>query len=127
MGHQPFPFAVVSLGLMVSALTAPVTHQDLGRSEQRSSLCDPCPVSRDPENLRFQAVSKMLFTGLMVFGQPLVAHGVGSQEVDELWNRGWNGYQSGFMASAPTFTLVPRSSPLLIRIISPVEKARDPS
>jgi len=29
-------------------------------AENEALLCDPCPVKRDPENLRFQAVSKRL-------------------------------------------------------------------
>ena len=53
-----FPFAVVSLGLLVSALTAPVTHQDLGL--QDNVLLSAAPSVQDgPENLRFQAMSKM--------------------------------------------------------------------
>ena len=54
-------------------------------------LCDPCPVSRDPENLRFQAVSIGCLTERMVVNQPLVAHGVGDQDVDDLVELGWNG------------------------------------
>ena len=84
------PYAVVSLGLLVSALTAPVTHQDLGL--QKNSLLSATPsVQNGPENLRFQAVSKWCLSGRMVVSQPLVAHGVGGQDVDDLWGQGWNG------------------------------------
>jgi hypothetical protein len=73
-------------------MTAQVTHQYQGLQPYLFvfSLCGPCPVSRDPENLRFQAVSKSCLSGLMVISQPLVAHGVGGQDVDE-FKSGWNG------------------------------------
>ena len=57
-----FPIAVVSLGLSVSVLTAPVTHQvlDLQKNESSSPL-RPLSAFADPENLRFQAVSNRVF------------------------------------------------------------------
>jgi hypothetical protein len=45
-----------------------------------------------PENLRFQAVSKsFVLTELMVLNQPLGAHGVGGQDIDDLLRSGWIG------------------------------------
>jgi hypothetical protein len=38
---NPFPFAVVSLGFAVSALTAPVTHQDQGLQQNQLSSATP--------------------------------------------------------------------------------------
>ncbi len=84
------PFPVVSLRFAVSVLTAPVTHQVLDL--QKNQLCSATPVRfADPENLRFQAVSKSCLTGPMVISQPLVAHGVGGQDGDELVRLGWSG------------------------------------
>ena len=85
------PFPVVSLRFAVSVLTAPVTHQvlDLQKNESSSSAT---PVRfADPENLRFQTVSKSCLTGPMVVSQTLVAHGVGGQDGDDLVRLGWNG------------------------------------
>jgi hypothetical protein len=84
------PFAVVSFGFAVSVLTAPVTHQDLGLQQNRLSSATPS-VLNGPENLRFQAVSKWCLSGRMVVSQPLVAHGVGGQDADDLVRSGWNG------------------------------------
>ena len=86
-----FPFAVVSLGLSVSVLTAPVTHQDQGLQNKTRFSLRPLSAFADPENLRFQAVSNSWVTDRMVVSQPLVAHGVGGQDVDDLPRSGWNG------------------------------------
>jgi hypothetical protein len=87
-----FPFAVVSLGFVVSDLTAPVTHQDQGLQKNESSSSAPRSVLNGPENLRFQAVSKsFVLTELMVLNQPLGAHGVGGQDIDDLLRSGWIG------------------------------------
>ena len=69
------------------------SHPSGSRStEKREILSSATPVRfADPENLRFQAVSKSCLTELMVISQPLVAHGVGGQDGDELVRLGWNG------------------------------------
>ena len=86
------PFPVVSLRFAVSVLTAPVTHQALDLQKNDKLLSSATPVRlADPENLRFQAVSKSCLTGLMVISQPLGAHGVGGQDGDDLVRLGWNG------------------------------------
>lgn len=87
-----FSYAVVSLRFLVSVLTAPVTHQvlDLQNNESSSPL-RPLSAFADPENLRFQAVSNSCLSGLVVVSQPLVAHGVGGQDIDDLVSSGWNG------------------------------------
>ena len=72
--------------------------------------------SADPENLRFQAVSKGCLTEPMVTNQPLVAHDMGGQAVDDYENLGWNGWPIRNRGFLPTLPLVPRSYPLLIGI-----------
>jgi hypothetical protein len=68
---------------MVFVLTTPVTHQDQGLQKNRLSSATPS-VSNGPENLRFQAMSKACLSNLMVVSQPLVAHDVGGQDVDDI-------------------------------------------
>jgi hypothetical protein len=76
----------------VSDLTAPVTHQDQGLQKNESSFSAPPSVLNGPENLRFQAVSKsFVLTELMVLNQPLGAHGVGGQNIDDPMSPGWIG------------------------------------
>jgi hypothetical protein len=90
-------------------------------------LCDPCPAKRDPENLRFQAVSKPCCSGLMVVSQPLVAHGVGSQDVDDVLNWAGTVDQSGLVVlDQPQwwFTVPTRT---FIQITSRAERVLDPS
>jgi len=65
-------------------LTAPVTHQVLDLQKNESSYSATPVRFTDPENLRFQAVSKSCLTGPMVISQPLVAHGMGGQDGDDL-------------------------------------------
>jgi hypothetical protein len=43
------------------------------------------PAFRGPENLRFQAVSNGLFQVSWLLTSPLVAHGVGSKDVDNCY------------------------------------------
>jgi hypothetical protein len=44
--HQPLSYAVVSLGFVMSALAAPVTHQDQGlQKNESSSSATPVPHS----------------------------------------------------------------------------------
>ena len=57
-----FPIAVVSLGLSVSVLTAPVTHQDQGLQKNEIFSSATPSVQNGPENLRFQAVSNRVFS-----------------------------------------------------------------
>ena len=87
-----FPYAVVSLRFLVSVLTAPVTHQALDlQDNESSSPLRSLSAFADPENLRFHAVSNSCLSGLVVVSQPLVAHGVGGQDIDDLVRLGWNG------------------------------------
>ncbi len=73
----------VSFKCTVSVLTAPVTHQDQDlQKNEISSSATPVRFC-GPENLRFQDVSKSYWSGLMVVSQPLVAHGVGGQDIDD--------------------------------------------
>ncbi len=78
-------------------LTAPVTHQVQGLQKMESFSATPVPSNGTqkifPAYRRqgFQAVSKWWFTDLMGVSQPLVAHSVGGQESDELFELGWNG------------------------------------
>ena len=81
------PYAVVSLSLSMSVLTAPVTHQGQGLQKNGFSSATPSALS-GPENLRFHAVSKSWVTDLMVVSQPLVAHGVGGQDIGDLLELG---------------------------------------
>ena len=97
-----FPFAVVSLWFGVSVLTAPVTHQDQGLQKNELSSSAAPSVLNGPENLRFQAVSKSWVTDLMVVSQPLVAHGVGGQDGDDLVGWGWNGRPIRSRGFSPT-------------------------
>jgi hypothetical protein len=72
-------------------LTAPVTHQALDlQNNESSSPLRPLSAFADPENLRFQAVSNSCVSGLVVVSQPLVAHGVGGQDIDDLVSSGEN-------------------------------------
>ena len=69
------------LTFLRSALAAPVTHQDQGDCRgSRSSTA--LSAFRGPENRRFQAVSNWLFQVSWLLTSPLVAHGVGSKDVD---------------------------------------------
>ena len=61
-----FPFAVVSLGLSVSALTAPVTHQNQGL--QKNWLSSATPV-------RFCGPRKSSVPGRVQFVDPYRTHG----------------------------------------------------
>jgi len=78
------------LGFLVSVLTAPVTHQDQGLQNYvfffplwpLPRFCGP-RKSSVPGRVQFVS-----FTGLMVVSQPLVAHGVGGQDVDDLYEIG---------------------------------------
>jgi hypothetical protein len=112
----------------MSVLTAPVTHQDQGL--QQYVFCfnlRPLSASADPENLRFQAVSKGCLTEPVVTNQPLVAHDMGGQAVDDRGNWGWNGWPIRNRGFLPTLPLVPRSNPLLIGITFLGQKAPGPS
>jgi hypothetical protein len=80
-----FPISVVSFKCAVSVLTAPVTHQalDLQKNEGPSSaipvrFCGP-RKSSVPGRVQW-----VLSTGFMVVSQPLVAYGVGGQDIDDL-------------------------------------------
>jgi hypothetical protein len=100
----------------MSVLTATVTHQDQGLQQQCvfCFLLRPLSASGDPENLRFQAVSKGSLTEPMVTNQPLVAHDMGGQVVDDRRDLGWNGWPIRNRGFLPTLPLVLRSNPLLI-------------
>jgi len=75
----------------VSDLTAPVTHQDQGLQKNESFSSASPSVLNGPENLRFQAVSNLWVTDPMVISQPLVAHSVGGQDMNDLLRSGWIG------------------------------------
>jgi len=70
--------------ISMSAFAAPVTHQDQGgcRSSGSSTALS---AFRGPENLRFQAVSNWLFQVSWLLTSPLMAHGVGSKDVDNCY------------------------------------------
>ena len=72
--------AVISI-ISMSAFAAPVTHQDQSRCRSGGSSTARSAF-RGPENLRFQAVSNWLFQVSWLLTSPLVAHGVGSKDVD---------------------------------------------
>jgi hypothetical protein len=98
--HQPlslcrsfFGVCSVRLGTSRTDLTAPVTHQDRGLQPYLFvfSLCGPCPLLRTQKIFGSKPCPIRLFTGRMVVNQPLMAHGVGGQDVDDLVKLGWNG------------------------------------
>ena len=76
--------AVISFYFSMSAFAAPVTHQDQGGCRSCGSSTAPSAF-RGPENLRFQAVSNWLFQVSWLLTSPLVAHGVGSKDVDNCY------------------------------------------
>jgi hypothetical protein len=88
-----FPFTFVSLGFAASVLTAPVTHRDQGLQPFVFFffLCGPYPLLRTQKILGSRPCPIVSFAGFMVVNQPLVAHGVGGQDVDDLMKPGWNG------------------------------------
>jgi len=56
--HQPLSLCRSFFGFVGVRLDG-TSHPSGSRSTGKAVLlCDPCPISRDPENLRFQAVSK---------------------------------------------------------------------
>jgi hypothetical protein len=63
----------------------------------------------------------------MVINQPLMAHGMGGQAVDDRRNVGGNGWPIRNRGFLPTLPQVPRSNPLLIGITFRGQKALDPS
>jgi hypothetical protein len=111
----------------VSDLTAPVTHQDQGLQKNESSSSATPSVVNGPENLRFQAVSNLWVTDPMVISQPLVAHGVGGQDVDERYEievERLTNQAIWFLTNPKVWFPVPTQ--IFIRITSQAEKALDP-
>ena len=86
-----FTFAVVSLGLSVSVLTAPVTHQDQGLQKNWFFSATPVRFCGPRKSSVPGRVQSCVLTERMVVSQPLGAHGVGGQDVDDLMRLGWNG------------------------------------
>jgi hypothetical protein len=90
--HQPlflcrsfFGFYSVRLGTSRTDLTAPATHQALDlQKNEISSSATPVPHSGTQKIFGSRPCPNRVLSGLMVISQPLVAHGVGSQDVDDL-------------------------------------------
>ena len=130
--------AVVSLGSSVSDFfTAPVTHQDQGRSRNRSSdshkpaVCGaerPLTQSRSGANLALLTIDpfRHVRADQKIFGtmpcprgmsqtlwfltNPGMAHGMGSEDTLNLC--GWNGFQSELVVLPTPFQVHRSSQPL---------------
>ena len=63
----------------------------------------------------------------MVISQPLVAHGMGSQDVDDVWSRVGTDDQSGLVVLDQPQWWFTVPTQILIRITSRAERALDPS
>jgi hypothetical protein len=60
----------------------------------------------------------MFLTDLVVISQPLMAHGMGSKDTDNLFIEGWNGLPIRPSGFEPTPIQVPRSSHFIRQITS---------